>query len=62
MIQQTFITLLTLFSALGLVLFFIKMIIPYQQEKSNKYFHQNTKDNEKTYEEIFWDYEAEAKD
>ena len=44
--------LLTMFSILGLILFFTKMIIPHQQEKSNRYFHQNTKDNEETFNNL----------
>lgn len=59
MIQQALTTLLTLSCSLGLVLFFIKMIIPHQQEKSNKFIHQNTTENETTYDEILWDCEAE---
>ncbi len=50
--------LLTTTALLGLILFFTKMIAPYQQEKSNKFIHEKTTDNEETFD-ILWDCEAE---
>ncbi len=50
--------LLTMAAFLLLILFFTKMIIPKQEEKSNKFIHPKTKDNEETFD-ILWDCEAE---
>ena len=44
--------LLNMFSILGLILFFTKIIVPHQQEKSNKYFYQKTKGNEETFNDF----------
>ena len=59
MIHQSKTVLSVLISIYGLYLFYKLMFKPKHEEKTNKFIHQNSQDNEETYDEILWDCKAE---